>query len=264
MQAKDPGDPREQQAAVGRFFYIPETNNHSLFTEIHEYTSQYFQHYKLKLEQAPFVIVQLSDQGGSLKPVEQGDRGRALTLQYNYTGLNSPTAPLWELTSATRGSARTVFKLYMSEGMHVEEHTYDCQGRLRDIRICKDVDQVWVAITSILEDVYTHHHIGTKLNKRHFVSSDSILTGQYSSYKKLAASSEVIERFICDSDYTPEQADELLTLLFGGAAAEANDRKYREGRFHVVQTRRYATPEAAFYTYIEALAEIAARRFDSR
>lgn len=262
-QVRDPRDPREQQAAVGRFFYTPETSNHSLFTEIYDYTSQYFNHYKLKTEQPPFVLIQLSDQGGLLKLVEQGDSGRALTLRYDHKGLNSPTTPLWELTSATRGAERTVYKLYMSGGMYVEERVYGRQGELRDIQMCKDISQMWTAVALILEDENTHNFVVTKLNKKHFVSSDSILTGLHSPHKRLAASSEVMERFTCDSDYTPEQADEILKVLFGGAEATANESKYREGLFHIVQTRRCTTPEAAFYTYVETLAEIAARRFDS-
>lgn len=263
IQARDPRDPREQQAAVGRFFYTSEARNHSLFTEIYEYTSHYFKHYKLKIEQPPFVLIQLSDQGGLLKLVEQGDSGRALTLQYDHGGLNSPTTPLWELTSATRGAERTVYKLYMSGGLYVEERTYGRQGELRSIQMCEDPSQVWAAVSLILEDESTHNFVVTKLNKKHFVSSDSILTGLHFPHKKLTASSEAIERFMCDSDYTPEQADEILKVLFGGVEAAANESKYREGMFHIVQTRRYATPEAAFYTYVETLSEIAARRFDS-
>lgn len=262
--ALDPADPHKQ-AAIGRFFCTQETLSESLYTRIHRVTIDFLDYYRLRQKQNNLYVTQLAKSNTQLVGLtERTDQHTEVaSLIFNGAGLTTSALPLWNLTLARRVGGRESHKLFFTGHLHVITQFYDVQGRHRDTRMFHDVASVWNAVETLLDHPETHENITNNMKDEHFIHANSISAEEYIRAKQVPSESDIKERFVCDSSYTPEEAHEVLTWLFGGTQLEVNDRLYRDGRFHIVNQQKFNTPEATFYMYIEMLSERAAQRFDT-
>lgn len=253
-------DKRETKAANGRFFYTPENPNESIYSRIINYTNKLFEHYKLN-GTLDFMLIQLLRTEGEFHQIEVGVPGDNISLNYNGTAITGGSLPLWEVT-ITHSDGRSANQLMLDGGLYVVQKDYDRQGKLKNVLMQTDILSTWNAIEIILEDELTHNYLMDDIPEKYLKSKGSIdadLTGEC---KRLMASQSRGERFAYKCDYTPNEAKQTLSDIFNGEHGDLFDQAYKDGLFHLVNLRRYDTPQARFYVMIEILSELSARLQD--
>lgn len=250
----------EKITANGRFFYNPENPDESIHSRIINYSNKLFDHYKLN-GCLDFMFVQLLRADGEFHPIEMGVDGDNVSLKYNGTAITSGSLPLWEIVIATE-EGRSVNQLMLRGGLHVLQRDYDHQGKLIAVSTAGDVISTWQAIEIILDDDLTHDYLINDIPDKYLRSDGSIDSDLASQRLRLPPGCDQGSRSRYNCSYTPEEAKAKLNEIFEGENGPEFSQKYKDGMFHIVNLRKYDTPQAAFYVMVQVLCEIAARLHD--
>ena len=250
----------EKITANGRFFYNPEDPNESIHSRIINFTSKLFEHYKLNSGQ-DFTFVQLLRTDGEFQPIVMGAEGDNVSLKYNGTAIAGGSSPLWEVVIAHE-DGRSVNQLMLRGGLHVIQRDYDHQGKLRHVEMQGDILSTWRAVEIILDDDLTHDYLINDIPDKHLRSDRSIDSDLTSKRLRLPPGCDQGSRSRFNCSYTPEEAKAKLNEIFEGENGAEFSQAYKDGMFHIVNLRKYDTPQAAFYVMVQILCEIAARLHD--
>lgn len=250
----------EKITANGRFFYTPEDPNESIHSRIINYTNKLFEHYKLN-GSLDFMFVQLLRTEGEFQEIEVGVPGDNVSLRYNGTAISAGSLPLWEVVIA-HPAGRSANQLMLDGGLHVIQRDYDHQGKLRDVSMQDDISSTWSAIEIILEDDLTHDYLLEDIPDKYLKSEGSIDAELLAKCKKFMVEPAHSRRPTYTCTYTPEEAKSVLSDMFEGENGVKLHNFYQDGLFHIVNLRRYDSPEAEFYVMVQTLCEIAARLQD--